>query len=141
MYSLPEQLWVTASAMHLRDNAAKWWQAYKQTHRKLTWKAFCAAVQQEFGSDDFRSAMTDILQLKQTGTVEEYTDQFQALQFELTMHSTGVEELFYVTTYINGLKEEIRTVVEPHTPETVRKAATIAKIQQLKGRDGGLEGG
>lgn len=76
--------------------------------------------------------MTDMLSLKQTCTVEEYTTQFQALQYQVTMESPHVEELFFATTYINGLKEEIRAVVEPHTPDTVRKAATIAKIQQRK---------
>jgi hypothetical protein len=33
-------------------------------------------VVEEFGADDFRSAMDDLLELKQTGTVEEYTTQF-----------------------------------------------------------------
>ena len=71
-----------------------------------------------------------MLSLKQTNTVEEYTTQFQALQFEVSMHSTNVDELFFATTYVNGLKDDIRAVVEPHTPTTVKKAATIAKIQQ-----------
>jgi hypothetical protein len=64
MYSLPEQLWVTASAMHLWGNAAKWWHAYKQTHRKLSWKQFYAAVYTEFGSDDYRKTVTHLLSLK-----------------------------------------------------------------------------
>ena len=130
IYSIPEKLWVTAAAMHLQHNAAKWWQAYKKHHQKISWKAFCEAVHLEFGSDDYRSAVTDLLNLKQTGTVEEYTTQFQALQFEVSMEGSQVDEQFFATAYINGLKEDIRAVVEPHTPTTVKKAVTIAKIQQ-----------
>jgi hypothetical protein len=89
-------------------------------------------VHEEFGSDDYRSVVNEMLSLKQTNTVEEYTTQFQALQFEVSMHSTNVDELFFATTYVNGLRNDIRAVVEPHTPTTVKKAATIARIQQCQ---------
>jgi hypothetical protein len=46
------------------------------------------------------------------------------------MNGSHVDEQFFTTTYINGLKEDIRAVVEPHTPSTVRQAATIAKVQE-----------
>jgi hypothetical protein len=130
IYTIPDKLWVTTAAMHMQGNAAKRWQAYKQTHRNLTWKQFCSVVHEEFGSDDYRSAVNEMLSLKQTNTVEEYTTQLQALQFEVSMHSTNVDELFFATTYVNGLRDDIRAVVEPHTPTTVKKATTIAKIQQ-----------
>jgi len=32
IYSIPEQLKVTAATMHLEGNASKWWQSYKQAH-------------------------------------------------------------------------------------------------------------
>lgn len=41
----------------------------------------------EFGSDDHRTAITELSALKQTGIVEEYTTQFQSLQFDINMHS------------------------------------------------------
>jgi len=46
------------------------------------------------------------------------------------MHSCHYDDLFFTSHYINGLKDEIRAVVEPQMPTTVKKAATIAKIQQ-----------
>jgi hypothetical protein len=79
IYSILETLWVTIAAMHLKDNAAKWWQEYKRTHRKHNWHSFYEAVKVEFGSDDYRSAVSELLNIKQSGTVEEYTTQFQAL--------------------------------------------------------------
>jgi len=73
IYTIPERLWVTTASMHLQGNAAMWWQAYKQTHRKISWKDFCSTVQSKFGSDDYKSAVQEMLNLKQTETVEEYT--------------------------------------------------------------------
>lgn len=127
IYSIPEKLWVTATSMHLTGNASKWFQACKQTHQNIGWKAFCEAVQTKFGSDDYRSAIADILNLKQTSTVEDYTTKFQALQFDVTMHSYNFDELFFATTYVNDLKEEIRAVMEPQVPTTIERVAIIGK--------------
>lgn len=71
-----ETLRVSAAAMHLEGNATKWWQAYKQNHKVANWEIFCAVLQEKFGADDFRSAISDLIQLKQTGSVEDYTAAF-----------------------------------------------------------------
>jgi len=46
------------------------------------------------------------------------------------MHSGNFDELFFATTYVTGLKEDIKAIVEPQVPTTVERAAIIAKIQQ-----------
>jgi len=68
-----------AATLHFKENAAKWYQAYKQTHTLGTWAQFCEAVEEEFVADDLRAVMNELLELKQTTTVEEYTTKFQAL--------------------------------------------------------------
>ena len=130
LYQLPEGMWITTAHLHLEGNAAKWYQAYKQNHTFKNWDHFCSMVEEEFGYDDFRTAMNALLDLKQTGTVEDYTSQFQALQYDVTMHNSHYDEMFFTPQYIRGLKEEIRTTVEPQMPQTVQKASTIARIQQ-----------
>ena len=79
LYQLPEGMWITTAHLHFEGNAAKWYQAYKLNHTFRDWDYFCAVVEEEFGADDYRTAMNDLLDLKQTGTVTEYTTQFQAL--------------------------------------------------------------
>lgn len=130
MFSIPETLWVTAATMNLEDNAAKWWESYKLNNPAVTWQQFCTDIQDNFGSDDYRSSLNDLINLKQTGTVEEYTTQFQALQYDVTMHSGKYDELYFATQYVAGLKDEIKTIVEPQTPIAVNRDVTIAKIQQ-----------
>lgn len=72
--------------MYLQENAAKWWQTYKMSHPAVTRKYFIADIQETFGSDDYRSALNELLDLKQTSTVEEYTTQFKSLQYDVSMH-------------------------------------------------------
>jgi len=123
-------MWITAAHLHFEENAAKWYQAYKQNHTFKNWDHFCSVVEKEFGYDDFRTAMNALLNLKQTGTVEDYTSQFQALQYDITMHNSNYDELFFMPQYIRGLKEEIRGTVEPQMLQTVQKMSTVARIQQ-----------
>jgi len=74
--------------------------------------------------------MNALLDLKQTSNMEDYTTQFQSLQYDVTMHNSSYDEMFFTPQYIRGLKEEIRAAVEPQMPTTVQKASTIARIQQ-----------
>lgn len=76
-------------------------------------------VEAKFGADDFRSAMTKMLALRQIGTIEEYTAEFQSLQFDITMHNFHYDDMFFASIYITGLKEENQGAVEASLPNTV----------------------
>jgi len=62
--------------------------------------------------------------------VEEYTSEFEAIQFQVSMHNPGYDELFFASHFVKGLKEEVRASVHSQAPETVNRASFLAKIQQ-----------
>ncbi|WVZ62139.1 hypothetical protein U9M48_011919 [Paspalum notatum var. saurae] len=130
IYDIPATMWVTAASMHLQGNAAKWWQSAKKEQKLNSWLTFCLALEQRFGQDDYRNALSELLTLQQTGTVEEYTTAFEALQFEVCLHNSTYDDLFFVSKFMAGLKDDIRLVVEAQLPPTVSRASVIAKIQQ-----------
>lgn len=136
--NIPEQRWVSAAMMHLEGNAAKWLQAYKQTHVIGSWSQFYEAMKTKFGSDDYRSAFMELIAFRQTGLVEEYTTQFQSMQFDISLHNAHNDEFFFASHYVHGLKEEIRVAVEPHVPRTVDRAAVIAKFKRKCWTEGNL---
>jgi hypothetical protein len=131
LYQIPEGMWITAARLHLKDNAARWYQAFKQKGNFKSWTHFCSVILQEFGSDDFRTSMHDLLDLKQTGTVEDYTTKFQNLQYGVAMHNAHYDDMFFTQQYIMGLKDDIKGMVEAQMPTTVLKASTLAKVQQM----------
>jgi hypothetical protein len=130
LYQLPEGIWIIAATLHLQGNASKWWQAYKQNHTFKSWKHFCTTAEAEFGADDFRSAITELLELKQQSSLEEYTTKFQALQHDVSMHNPHYDDQFFAHKYVMGLKEELRGTVEAQMPTTVLRAFILAKVQQ-----------
>ncbi|WVZ78969.1 hypothetical protein U9M48_026604 [Paspalum notatum var. saurae] len=130
MFDVPDHMWVRSATMHFQDNATKWLQAYKQKNKLENWGLFYTALETKFGADDYRVAITDLLALRQTDSVEAYTTAFEALQFEICMHNSTYDDLFFTSQYIASLKDDIRGVVEPQVPSTVEQASRIAKIQQ-----------
>ncbi|WVZ63633.1 hypothetical protein U9M48_013248 [Paspalum notatum var. saurae] len=72
------------------------------------------AVNDKFGVYEHRHALTDLLKLKQKGTVEEYVTAFETLQYQ----------------FIRGLKPEIQYRVQAQVPDTMERAIMLATIQQ-----------
>jgi hypothetical protein len=46
------------------------------------------------------------------------------------MHNSHYDDIFFASTYVAGLRDDIKAVVESHVPVTVDTAVVIAKIQQ-----------
>jgi hypothetical protein len=70
-------MWTTAASLHMDDVAAKWLHVYKLKHGLGHWPVFAAMVEQKFGAYDYRYGL---LALRQEGTVDEYTKEFEAAQ-------------------------------------------------------------
>jgi hypothetical protein len=48
------------------------------------------AVESKFGDSDYRTAVQDLLSIKQEGMMENYTKEFEALQFQVSMFNPGL---------------------------------------------------
>lgn len=127
IFNIHESMWVTAASLHMGGNAARWWYVYKQQNGLGTWTQFKQAVESKFGAYAYREALSDLLELKQTGTVEDYVTTFEALQFQILMHNTGFDELFFTCCFIKGLKWDIKVAVQAQVLDTMARAIMLAK--------------
>jgi hypothetical protein len=114
----------------MEGNAAIWLQAFRQRHDLGQWPQFITAVEAEFGANDQRQSTKALLNLKQQGTVDEYYREFQELVYLITMYNPHYDEHFFVTQLINGLKTELRSMVEAQVPDTFECALQLARVQQ-----------
>lgn len=71
LVDLEPKHWVRMAAVHVTGPAEQWLQVYRRRYRDPTWLQFVLAVEDKFGKYDYRKALTDLLELKQTGRVEE----------------------------------------------------------------------
>uniref|UniRef100_A0ACD5UK05 Uncharacterized protein n=1 Tax=Avena sativa TaxID=4498 RepID=A0ACD5UK05_AVESA len=74
--------------------------------------------------------MKALLQLKQSGVVEEYIQEFQKLVYQVSMFNPHYGTIFFISQFIKGLKFELQGTVEAHIPDTLERAYLIAKVQQ-----------
>jgi len=128
--NIPEVYWVTAASLHMDDNASKWLRMHKLTHGLGTWTEFISAVEDHFGSYHYRDAMGELVSLAQDGSLEDYISAFVDLQYQVTMHNTGLGQVYFVTQFIKGLKPELRVGVQSQVPQDMKRAIMLARVQQ-----------
>ncbi|KAK3124731.1 hypothetical protein QOZ80_7BG0591530 [Eleusine coracana subsp. coracana] len=130
LFKVPRCLWATAASLHMEGNAATCFQVYTQQHGLSDWKVFVRAVEDKFGAYDYRRHIHDLLALRQKGSVDEYVAEFEAARYQVAMHNEHLDETYFVSHFVDGLKDEIRGTVLTHVPETVDRAILLAQIQE-----------
>jgi hypothetical protein len=112
------------------DNVARWLQVYKLKQGLTDWNTFIVAVEEPFGSYDYRDAIGEIVALTQKGSLEDYISACTDLQYQVQMHNQGLDEIYFVTQFVKGLKVELAVGVQTQVPKSMKKAIMLAKVQQ-----------
>lgn len=68
--------------------------------------------------------------LRQSGTVAEYHAQFEKLAHGVLLYNPSYDHVYFVTRFLTGLKEEIRTAIALHRPRDVDTASALAMLQE-----------
>lgn len=68
--------------------------------------------------------------LKQTGSVADYHSQFEKLAHGILLYNTVYDDVYFVTKFLAGLKEEIRAPIALHRPRDVDTASALVLLQE-----------
>ena len=94
IFNIPASLWTPTACMNVDGPAAKWLQVYKLKNVLGTWEEFILAVEDHFGSYDYRDAISDLIALRHEGALEDYITAFVDLQYQVSTHNIGLDEIF-----------------------------------------------
>jgi hypothetical protein len=130
LYRVPESVWVVSASLNMEGNASRWFQIFMIQYGPCSWEEFCEAVLLKFGSEEYSQAMQSLLEIRQTGSVEEYKKVFDEARYATFVHNHDLDETFFVAHFIKGLKQELQGPVKSHLPASVERAALLARIQQ-----------
>jgi len=78
--------------------AAKWLQVYKLKHGLGKCEEFIAAVENYFGSYDYRDVISELIALHQEGALEDYITAFVDLQYQVSMHNLAWMRYFVLSS-------------------------------------------
>jgi hypothetical protein len=122
--------WVGTTTLYLEGHVALWYQAYKRQHLHSDWDSFKATVIEEFGREEYDGQMHKLMQLQQTGSVVEYRTMFDECMYHLLSLDSSLNNRWFVTQFVFGLRDDIRGAVRLQGPTSVTRATAFARIKE-----------
>ncbi|MFS7984905.1 putative retrotransposon gag domain, aspartic peptidase domain superfamily [Helianthus anomalus] len=110
------------ASMHLEGDALDLYSWLSADQEIEYWEDLVRALQKNFGPAEFQNPDEHLCSIRQTGTVQEYRQEFA----KRSSRVTNWPEHCLLGVFLNGLKEELRADVRIHKPRTVYKAMSIA---------------
>jgi hypothetical protein len=99
MFNVPVHVWVPFATINFRGNAELWLQTYEAQHSIDSWAELCVAVEQKFGRDLHHNYMRDLLTIRQTYVVLEYSARFEQAKHRVLVHNKDMGEVFFVQKF------------------------------------------
>lgn len=90
------------------------------------WQHFSESLKIRFGPSIYEDPVGAFTKLKQIKSVEEYQTDFENLSNKVK----GITEEFRISTFISGLKDELKLMVTMFKPNTLSAAFGLAKLQE-----------
>jgi len=124
-----KMLKVKIASIHLEGKALLWHQSYMKScplGQWPNWEKYREAILARFGKQPFDDPLSELMQLRQTGSVEHYQDEFDALVIR-------IEDLpvsHAISCFLSGLNSEIQNTVRMFKPKTLHEPYCLAKLQE-----------
>jgi hypothetical protein len=83
------------------------------------WTQFCNLVTNRFSHHSTHSSLEAFHHLKQTTSVTKYIQKFEEMMGLMQMDYPGLNEQYFISNFIAGLREGIKHYLIPHNPQTL----------------------
>lgn len=130
MYDVDPAMWIKVATMHFTGRAACWLQSAERRVRQLPWPVFCAEVLARFGRDQHESLIRKLFHIRQSGSVVEYVEHFSTLVDQLSAYEANADHLYYTMKFVDGLRDDIKSVIMVQRPRNLDTACSLALVQE-----------
>ena len=94
----------------------------------MTWRTFEDLLFKRFDSRSGKDVVEDFNKLRQSGKVKEYQERFEELKTHMMIRNQHLDEEYFVSSFISGLKDEIKTMIKMVKPATLSEAFELAAL-------------
>lgn len=133
MYIVDKSAWIKVAVMFFDGAAGRWYQSVEKKLHGVDWGEFCKLIQDRFGRDQHKLLIRQLFHVKQTGSVADYVDRFAALVDQLAAYTTTTDPLYYTMRFIDGLRDDIKSIVLVQRLSDLDTACTLARLQEEVG--------
>ncbi|KAL4309278.1 hypothetical protein GQ457_01G012100 [Hibiscus cannabinus] len=131
LLEIQEEHKMDLASMHLEGRAETWFDGYIMQKHRITWHEFTADLCHRFSDRTYRDVIEEFNKLTQRGSVEEYQERFEELKPYIIQQSPYQEEGYFVSSFLSGLKEELRHRVKISNPLSLDEAYRLAKLHEV----------
>ncbi|KAG8386656.1 hypothetical protein BUALT_Bualt03G0171300 [Buddleja alternifolia] len=125
----PPEAKVKITTVHLEGKALQWHQIFMKnrlTREVPQWGEYVKALNDRFGALLYEDPMLELVNLKQTGSIQDYLDRFDEL-----MNCVDLFEPYAISCFLGGLKSEVSIHVRMFRPRSLQDAMAILSPQEL----------
>jgi len=119
---------VNLNSFHLEHEVVQWYQWAQKVHGTPSWGDFTKYLLIRFDLSDFEDFIDALTKLQQTTIVREYQTKFE----KLANCIEGIDDAFYRSYFISGLKANIQVEVKMFKLEIIMAAVGLAKFVEDK---------
>ena len=128
----PEYAKLEEALTCLRGSAIRWWRQAKFRERITNWVEFQERVLVRFKPCRGDTALDLLLNITQTGTVDEYRERFE----EITVELPHVPDAVLESAFLKGLKKKIRDQVKLSRPKDIYDMIEVARLVESQEKEG-----
>lgn len=130
VYDVHPALKTRFAALNFTGAAALWLQSVERRGRISDWELLCKMVFEKFDRDQYPLLLKQFSGLRQTGTVAEFIEEFERMAHGILLYNPGYDDTYFVTQFMAGLREDIRSMIILHRPKDVATASALALLQE-----------
>ncbi|CAL1388272.1 unnamed protein product [Linum trigynum] len=129
-YAIPNDQKVNLVVIGFERRPDVWFEGWKYGKSELVWEDFVVALCQRFGSRTYGGVVAAFNKLRKQGSLAEYQERFEELRSLMSRFNPALDEIFFISSFINGLKQELRLVMSMLQPQTLAQAYRQAKLEE-----------
>ncbi|XP_074297152.1 uncharacterized protein LOC141627838 [Silene latifolia] len=118
------------ASLYMVGKAEAWVHSYMSMRPNVDWEDFvldlCARFKENLGSN----VVEEFNKLQQTGTLEEYLDNFENLRGLMLQRNALLPDSHFLDSFVGGLKPTIKPFVRALRPASVAQAMELARCQE-----------
>ncbi|KAJ1702741.1 hypothetical protein LUZ63_002520 [Rhynchospora breviuscula] len=127
VYQIPAELRTRMAVLSFTGEASAWYRHFRLGMENPPWDIFVEEVFARFTENAAQELIGEFKRVHQLGRVADYIKHFDGLRGKLMHERPYLPNDFYVSAFIEGLKEDIRPLVTMFNPKSLNEAYKYAR--------------
>ena len=125
----PEQQKVDLASLYMSGKAESWYNGYILGRQNILWEDFVVDLCARFKDDLGSCVIEEFNKLKQTGTIDDYLEEFKELKSQMLIKNPTLPPDYFVASFVGGLDDNVKHFTRAFNPRTLPDAVHYARLQ------------